>query len=150
MPALLHLYGGDGGDLGTLIAQLARGEKPTEMVFKGGFAAGVHVSIPPYPSDEFKHLGGVPIRGFSKQDLHNLYFYDVMLNEKDELVSSPDMGSGFVTLGWGTSISEAFSLPYALAKRAKVPEKQYRTDLAKEMQQDYDFWSGVAHEHNKR
>lgn len=149
MPALLQLYGGDSGCLGPLLSSLARGERPKEMVFKGGFAAGVHVSIPPYPSDEFKHAGGMPIRGFAKGDLSNLYFYDVMLNERSQLVSAPDCGAGFVTLGWGLSIPEAFSLPYLLAKRAKVPEKQYRTDLVKVMQSDYDFWEGVVHEHNK-
>lgn len=149
MPALLQLYGGDGGDIGGLIAKLARKEKPRDMVFKGGFGAGVHVSIPPYPSDEFHHLGGVPIRGYTKSDLHNLYFYDVMLNERDQLVSSPDVGAGYVTTGWGTTIAEAFAMPYQLAKKAKVPEKQYRTDMVKEMQEDWEAWAAVAHEHSK-
>lgn len=149
LPALMKLYGGDDGCLGPLLISLARGERPTEMVFKGGFAAGVHVSIPPYPSDEFKHSGGVPIRGFAKGDLPNLYWYDVMLNEKSQLVSAPDCGAGFVTLGWGTSIMEAFSVPYMLANRAKVPEKQFRTDLVKEMRGDYSFWENVVHEHSK-
>ena len=149
MPALLQLYGGDGGNMGPLLIALARGERPKEMVFRGGFGAGVHVSVPPFPSEEFHHLGGIPIRGFSKSDLRNLYFYDIMLDQRDRLVSSPDVGAGFVTLGWGTSIGEAFSTPYLLAKRAKVPEKQYRTDLAKEFSEDYNFWSGVASEHNK-
>ena len=146
MPALLQLYAGDGGDLGPLIAQLARGGKPTEMVFKGGFASALHVSIPPFPSEEYHHLGGVPIRGFSKGDLPYLYFYDVMLDAKDRLVSSPDVGAGFTITGWGTSINEAFSLPYALAKKAKVPEKQYRTDLVKELSSDWEFWNNHAHE----
>ena len=150
MPALLQLYGGDNGNIGPLIASLARGERPRDMVFKGGFGAGLHISIPPYPSDEFHHLGGVPIRGFAKGDLHSLYFFDVMLDDKSRLVSAPDVGAGFVTTGWGMSIQEAFSMPYSLAKRAKVPEKQYRTDMAVEMQKDYDFWKNVAHEHDMR
>lgn len=149
MPALLTLYGGDGGDIGPLLAKLARDERPTEMVFKGGISAALHISLPPYPSDEFRHYGGVPIRGFDKGDLHNLYFYDVMLDENNQLVSSPDCGAGLVTLGWGTTISEAFAMPYQLAKKAKIPEKQYRTDLVQELSQDYEAWAAVAHEHNK-
>jgi phosphoribosylamine--glycine ligase len=150
MPALLQLYGGDGGDLGPLIAQLARGEKPKEMVLKGGFASALHVSVPPFPSEEFHHMGGVPIRGFTKGDLHNLYFYDVMLDSHNRLVTAPDVGAGFCITGWGTSINEALSLPYALAKKAKVPEKQYRTDLVSELSKDWELWSTTVSEHGQR
>jgi phosphoribosylamine-glycine ligase len=107
------------------------------MNLKPGFGSALRISVPPYPSEEFKHVGGIPIRGWEKSDRPNLFFYEVMLNEKKNFVTSPAYGAVAAITGWGMDIREAFERPYELAKKARIPEKQYRTDIIKVLDNDY-------------
>lgn len=127
LPAFLELFQGDIGD--DLIAPLARNEKPKEMVLKAGYGSALRVNVPPYPSDQFRHEGNVPLRGFERKDREHLFFYDVMFNDRNQLVSSPAYGAIVAVTGHGSTSDYAFEGPYEIAKRAKIPEKQYRTDL---------------------
>lgn len=133
LPALIQLYD---GDFGELMAGLARGEKPKEMSLKRGFASALRLSVPPYPSEEFKHAGGIPIRGWERSHRDNLFFYEVMLDEGKKFVTSPAYGAIAAITGLGDTIEESFTLPYRLAKQARIPEKQYRTDVVEVLDND--------------
>jgi phosphoribosylamine--glycine ligase len=134
MPALLELMDEDIGDL---IARMARGEKPRRMKLKPGFASAVRVTIPPHPSEEFHHPGGVPIQGLTREDRPHLYFFEVKLDEKDRLVSARGGGAIAAVTGWGDDIHAAFEKPYEILKRLRIPEKQHRTDAESVLSVDH-------------
>jgi phosphoribosylamine--glycine ligase len=134
LPSFLELFEGDIGD--ELIVPLAKGDKPKEFVLKGGYGSALRVNVPPYPSDQFHHEGNVPIRGFERKDRSHLFFYDVMFNERNQLVTAPAYGAVVAITGHGYESDRAFEGPYEIAKRAKIPEKMYRTDLAKVLDVD--------------
>jgi phosphoribosylamine--glycine ligase len=124
-PALLELVD---ADLGEVISKIARNEQPEELPLKDGFASALRISIPPHPSEEFKHPGGIPIQGLMRSDRPHLYFFEVRLDESDRFVSSVGGGAICAVTGLGRTISESFECPYEIAKRLRIPEKQYRTD----------------------
>lgn len=133
LPALLKLYQGDFADL---LEALARGDHPKEMSLNRGFGTALRISVPPYPSEEFKHPGGIPIRGWEKNNRDDLFFYEVMLNDKNNFVTSPAFGAVAAIQGYGMELKEAFEHPYYLAKKARIPEKQYRTDIVDVLDMD--------------
>jgi phosphoribosylamine--glycine ligase len=134
LPAFLELYQ---GDVGELLAALARGDHPREMSMKRGFGSALRISVPPYPSEEFRHLGGIPIRGWSKSDRDHLYFYEVQLDDDNHFVTAPSYGTVAAIQGYGDTVKEAFEEPMRLARAAKIPDKQYRTDLADVLDTDH-------------
>lgn len=124
--------------LGEFLVSVARKDRPREMPLRTGFGSSVHLSIPPYPSDKFHAAEGVPIRGWVRDDRPLLYFFDVLLNDDNQLVSSPAYGNICMCLGYGETISEAVGASYRLAERGKVPDKQYRTDLESVLTRDFE------------
>jgi phosphoribosylamine--glycine ligase len=127
LPALLELVE---GEIGPVIASMARGEVPTSLPLVNKHAAGLRVTIPPYPSEHFHPDEGIPIRGLTREDREHLYFYDVMLNPANQLVATPAYGTVVAITGSSfDGITGAFEGPMEIAKRAKIPQKQYRTDL---------------------
>jgi phosphoribosylamine--glycine ligase len=127
LPALLELVE---GEIGPILASMARGEVPSVLPLVNKHAAAVRITIPPYPSEHCHPDEGIPIRGLTREDRAHLYFYDVMLNDANQLVSTSDSGT-IVTITGSSfdGITEAFKEPMEIAKRAKIPQKQYRTDL---------------------
>lgn len=145
-PSILELFK---EDVGELIAKMARGEQPEQMELEDGFAAGLRITVPPHPSEEFKPHPGVPVRGFDRSDRPHLYFFDVAFDQTNRLVTTAAYGNLLCATGKGHSIQEAFELPYALADKARIPEKQYRTDAVNVLYKDYTkFTEAVASEHN--
>jgi phosphoribosylamine---glycine ligase len=145
-PAFLELLD---VDFGEIITKMARGEQPEEIPMKEGFASAIRVSIPPHPSDEFKHPGGVPIQGLTRSDRPHIYFFEVRLNEADRLVSSAGGGAICAVTGTGRTIQESFQEPYEIAKRLRIPEKQYRTDAVNVLSLDHaKFHNIINAEHN--
>jgi phosphoribosylamine---glycine ligase len=128
LPALLELVQ---GEIGGTIAAIARGEYPTTLPLENRFASGLRISIPPYPSEHFHSDEGIPIRGLTRDDRSHLYFFDVKLDDKTRLVSTHAYGAVVTVTGVGDSIMDAMAGPMEIAKRAKIPQKQYRTDLTK-------------------
>lgn len=126
LPALLELVD---GEIGGVIASMARKEYPKTFPVKDKRAVGVRVSIPPYPTERYKSDEGIPIRGLTREDRSHLYFYDVKLNEKNQLVSTKATGAIVTITNSGDTIQEALEPVMETAKRAKIPNKQYRTDL---------------------
>lgn len=126
LPALLELFD---GQVGPVIAKMARRELPAEVPLVDKWGAGIRVSIPPYPSEHLHPDEGIPVRGLTRSDREHLYFYDVKLNDNNKLVSTAAFGAIVTVTGKGDSINEAMEEPLELAEKAKVPQKQYRTDL---------------------
>ena len=126
LPALLELVD---GEIGPVIASMARGEFPSRVPLVNKRASGLRISIPPYPSEHHHPDEGIPIRGLTREDREHLYFYDVMLNSANRLVSTSAFGAIVTVTGSGDGITDAFEGPMEIAKRAKIPQKQYRTDL---------------------
>lgn len=126
LPAMLELLEGDPGEL---LASLVRGEHPKDMRLKSGYGSALRLNVPPYPSEQYTHAGGLPIRGFEKEDRPHTFFYDVMFDSKDRLVTSPAYGAVVALTGWGQTAQEALGGPYDLAQKAKIPDKMYRTDM---------------------
>jgi len=147
MPALLELMD---EDLGALIEKMAYGEHPRRMKLKPGFASAVRVTIPPHPSEEFTHPGGIPVQGLTREDRPHLYFFEVMLDAKDRLVSAKGGGAIAAVTGYGDSIESAFAGPYEIAKRLRIPEKQYRTDAVSTLGVDHaSLYRHLAIGHNQ-
>jgi phosphoribosylamine--glycine ligase len=106
-----------------------------EMPLFPGFSAGVRLTVPPWPSEKFHAGEGIPLRGLKSFD--RFYPYNVMKGEETDFVTSGAYGIVGIALGSGASIDEAFADAYKLAKKIKLPDKQYRTDLAEVCSKDY-------------
>lgn len=124
-------------DLGEVIAKISRDEQPDELPLKDGFASALRISIPPHPSEEFRHPGGIPIQGLQRSDRPHLYLFEVRLDESGRLVSSRGGGAICAVTGLGKTISESFDSVYEVAKRLRIPEKQYRTDAVNVLSLDH-------------
>lgn len=147
------LYGLFEGGFGRFIGSCFGGDGPRDFALRSGFAAGVRLSLPPWPSEEFHAKAGVAIRGISVADLKMFWPYDVRL-EENRLVSTGGAGIVGVMNGVGDTIGEAFAHAYFVVSKMKVPDLQYRDDLGRVLFQDYrklkqilngddDGWIGV-------
>lgn len=125
LPALLELFK---SPIAETLSALAKMEQPSSLPLETTIASALFVSIPPYPTDKAPQEG-VPIRGFTRDDRPHLYFYDVQLDERLHVVTTPAYGAVVTITGRGDSIVEAMEGPLETAKRAKIPDKQFRTDL---------------------
>jgi phosphoribosylamine--glycine ligase len=141
------------GSIGQFFSDVARGQA-SEVPMRGGFAAGVRLSIPPYPLEPSKpeHVQlvrpneGIPIRGLTEKNAGALYFYEVMEKE-GALVHS--CGTGLVACAMGVADRpwDAFCQPYKTLKELKIPEKQYRTDMREVlcgMYEDVEYWDSLS------
>ena len=121
--------------IGQFYSDIARGQA-SEVPMNDKFAAGVRLSIPPYPLEPEKpdHVQlvrpnvGIPIRGLTEANSGALYFYEVM--EQDGILVHSS-GTGLIACAMGVADNpwHAFCQPYKILDELKVPEKQYRTDL---------------------
>src|SRR5208337_2073304 len=122
-------------NFGSFIDSMARGDVCSESLSEG-FGVGVRLTLPPWPSEKYQVQAGVRVRGLTEEDKRWFYPYGVMLVE-DELQSSHGVGIVGVVNGYGDSIGEAFARAYEIVTRLRIPEVQYRTDLAQECLKDY-------------
>jgi phosphoribosylamine---glycine ligase len=130
------LYGLYTGEFGRLLYGLANGEAP-DMEIADRFAAGVRLSIPPWPTEKFKAEKGIPIRGLTPDALIDRFYpYDVELAE-DKFITSGAFGILGVMNAHGDSIDEAFKKCYRRTKRVQCPDVQYRTDMGDVCEKDY-------------
>ena len=132
LPSFLELYE---GEVGKLISDMTQGEG--EMRLKTGFASALRITVPPYPTEDAKAPENLLVRGFEREDRKHIYFYDIMLDEKNRPVTSGGYGVVATLTGHGSTIEESFQVPEVMADRAKIPDKQYRTDLVQELVSDY-------------
>jgi hypothetical protein len=102
------------------------------MQLYDSIAGGIKVSIPPYPIEAVTHIKpilkespnvGVPIRDL---DEDSTYFYEIMMQD-GEMVHSVGAGAVGVVVDCADDAEEA--LNYDILEKARIPDKQYRTDL---------------------
>ena len=130
------LYGLFDGDFGSFVSECSNGSRSSDHTLNKGFAAGVRLSLPPWPSEEFHAKSGVAVRGLRRADAEMFYPYDVR-REEDGLVSTGGAGILGVMNGVGDTIGEAFARAYLAISKMKVPDLQYRDDLGRVLFQDY-------------
>jgi phosphoribosylamine-glycine ligase len=130
MPTLLQLLD---GEVGKIIADIVNGQTKS-MELHDAIAAGIRVSIPPYPIEPTKDVKkvlsespnvGVPIRGLEDA---SPYYYEVMM-EDGQLVHSPGTGVIAVVTECAEESEDALSYLCDILDKATIPDKQYRTDL---------------------
>jgi len=143
MPTLLQLFS---KDLGKFISDLCQGvteEFPAEDVYAGG----VRLTIPPYPIETKKSADiekidkispscGLPIRLPEEYD-ENYYYYEVF-QEDECLYHSSGTGAIAVVSFADGNCEDALKQCYDVLEEVKIPDKQYRTDLAKVLPDMYD------------
>jgi phosphoribosylamine---glycine ligase len=126
-------------DFGGFLEALAnRDNSSVELAMRPGFAAGLRLSIPPWPSTaEHKAESGLPVQGLMKSVWEHFCPMGVMLNEHGDEVTSTVGGILGVATGYGETVGEAFEQAYRIAKRITVPDKQMRTDLIEHFDKKY-------------
>jgi len=131
-----YLYGLFEGNFGAFIEGCCRGDSEI-LPLRSGFAAGVRISTPPWPSEDFHSKSGLPIRGLRKSDFERFCPYEVGL-QNDTLTTSGGWGIVGITIGYSEEgIEEAFAEAYKLADKIRLPDKQYRKDLAEVFTKEY-------------
>jgi phosphoribosylamine---glycine ligase len=105
----------------------------TEFQTRAGFAAGVVLTVPPYPyAHGYDVLSkGVPIsfRGeLTPEESENLHFAEVA-RRHGRLVSSGMTGYIGVATGIGATVEQACGQARALAHKVVVPNLRYRNDI---------------------
>lgn len=133
-------------DFGVFLDNLARGYVCSERLSEG-YGAGVRLSLPPWPSEKYHAEERIPIAGFSAASLDKFYPYDVMLNDDGELESSGGYGILGVVSAVGDSIDSAFDSVYKIMKKLRIPDKQYRTDLAEVCKKDFRAAAKLVNEY---
>jgi phosphoribosylamine---glycine ligase len=130
---LFQMYG---GNLGEMFHKIATGRVPDES-WRGDFAVGVRLSIPPYPTEiKGKHPAGVAIKGISEGQYKSTYMYDVML-QGGELVSAGHSGFIAVPMAHGMSMGDAWTALDEKIEDIKIPNMQIRTDVQKSTSKRY-------------
>jgi len=126
------------GEVGSFLQAVARAGAYSEDVvrLKPGFAAGIRLSRPPWPSEKFNAEEGIPIAGLRGEDKRHFYPYDVKY-EDGMLQTCGAYGIIGVATGYGSTIEEAFEEAYRIEERIKMPAKQRRSDLAEVFAKNY-------------
>jgi phosphoribosylamine--glycine ligase len=122
------------GEVGTFLAACAQ-STATEMNLLNGVAAGLRVSVPPWPSEKFHSDEGVPIRWL--KSFKKFYPYDVMLDPDGNMCTAGGYGITGIALEYGSKIDEACKAAQSIADRIQLADKQYRTDLAEVFTKDF-------------
>jgi phosphoribosylamine--glycine ligase len=127
--ATATLFGLVTSNLGDFLGEIASGVRPV-YDFNGGYAVGVRLSIPPYPTEKpGLAKEGIPVKGICEEDaVRGCYLYDVCC-VKGELVTAGVNGLVAVPLSVGDDVRQAFARCYGKVDKIHVPDMQYRTDL---------------------
>lgn len=129
------LYGLYDGDFGSFLEACAKGNGPSNMPLRSGFAAGVRISNPPWPSEDYKSKANLSIGGLRGNSFESFYPYEVS-EHKGKLTTSGGVGIIGVCIGYGSSIEDAFSEAYKVAEKLQLQDKQYRNDLSEAFKSD--------------
>lgn len=121
-----------GMGLGDFLGSVASGDEPNVQI-SNVFAAGVRVSIPPYPSEiKNKHPEDIPIEGIEDEDIpRNCYLYDCMVDGDDNLVTCGTNGLVGVPIQAGGTIQECYIKLRRMIDKIHIPDMQYRGDIEK-------------------
>jgi phosphoribosylamine--glycine ligase len=144
MPTILQFIS---GELGQLFSDLARGQMSSDMPFLDGYAAGVRLTIPPYPiepesieeSEKASPNFGLPLRGLKEVYQENCYLFEIAPNEEGTgLVHGDGTGVVLVASDLTDDPKTCLDVPYKILEECKIPDKQYRTDLKKVLPKMYE------------
>lgn len=127
----------DGG-VGRFLADMAAGSIG-RLSLRDGYAGCVRVSIPSWTTDKNTAEEGIPIRGIDEKVLrNNVYWYNVKRDSaSQELVTSGNYGIIALFTNHSSNYSLALQKPLAWAEEMKLKDKQYRTDLQKQFNEDF-------------
>jgi len=119
------------GEFGNFLYAISTGQKvPSDILKEEWFAAGVRVSIPPYPwEEEGLQQVGIPIGGITEENMHKFYLWDCMLDGSDLVTCGEGYGAVCVPIARGQTNNAAFYNVKQLIKELKIPDMQYRTDM---------------------
>jgi len=115
------------GEVGEFLSGVARGEI-SEFPLKKGYAAGLRLSIPPWPNLKYEAQHGVAVGGLRGSDYEHFCPMNVMMQD-EKLVTSGQYGVVGILTGYGATIEESFKTPYRIANKIELPSKQYRSDM---------------------
>lgn len=140
MPTFLQLLK---QDVGKLISDIVNGQTK-EMELREDFAAGIRLSIPPYPLEppkarlvqEVQPNLHVPL-DLPERFERNYYLYEVMVHGGD-LHHSDGTGVIAVVSCVDEDPKRAFEKSYDILDEICIPDKQYRTDLGDVLPKMYD------------
>jgi phosphoribosylamine--glycine ligase len=124
-----------GLNFGDFLHAIATDQRPAEIIPRHTFCASVRLSVPPYPveglSNKF-YKAGIPIECLTEKNFDRFYVYDVRrrAEDADDLETAGICGWIGSPLAVGETIGQAFDVAYAMLKEVRVPNGQYRTDLA--------------------
>ena len=97
-----------------------------------GFAVGVVLTIPPFPSPQgTPGARGHPVifrRTLTPEEEEHLHYGELMLDQ-GRLATSGPSGYALVVTGRGHDAREAQDAAYALARLVHIPNLRYRTDI---------------------
>ena len=133
LPTMLQLMD---QEVGEFMYDCASG-KDMDMPLVDACAAGVRISIPPYPIEpedpkDIDRVGpnfGIPIGGVLNKYRDNYYFFEIMKNGKG-LVHADGTGVIACVSDYADTVMKALEMPYNILDEMKIPDKQYRTDLS--------------------
>jgi phosphoribosylamine-glycine ligase len=114
--------------IGETFQALAEGEEP-DVDLMTGVVAAIRVSVPPYPGGDAKAARGCPIVD-DILDRGDYWPLDVMLDPDDRLVITGSDATAYVVVSRGPTIADAYWLAYQHLTKSRLPDRQYRVDLA--------------------
>jgi phosphoribosylamine-glycine ligase len=131
--------------LGDFLGECASGGSPSVDIINT-YAAGVRLSIPPYPSEiRGKHPEEVPIEGLEEDEIiKTTFLYDCMCDGSDGYMSCGVNGLVAVPMGNGGTIQEAFGKVHHKIKNIHIPDMQFRTDIEKSTTDRYRILDGMG------
>jgi phosphoribosylamine---glycine ligase len=125
------------GDISKFLYDCAVGGFRDLDLEQAKLAAGLKVSIPPWPSEKYHADADIPIRGLHDKWERHTYLYNVKANEVG-LCTAGAWGIALLFTGHAGTVRGAFAGPYEWADNLRLKNKQYRTDLVKQFQEDLD------------
>jgi phosphoribosylamine-glycine ligase len=124
-------------NVGDFFGNIASGGVP-DCNYDTSYAAGVRLSIPPYPSEiHGKHPEEVPVEGIEEDDVpKHCFLYDCVC-DGESLMTAGVNGLVAVPMSNGNSIREVFGKVCEKIKKIHIPDMQYRTDIEKTTTERY-------------
>jgi phosphoribosylamine---glycine ligase len=124
------------GEIGNLFSDIARHQYgDVSPKLRENYGGAVRITIPPWPTERHLASEGLPIRGLTKKDADNVYLYNVK-SVGGKLYTAGAWGILLLLTGSGSNISGALRVPYDMAERVRVSDKQYRLDLVGQFKDD--------------
>lgn len=114
------------GDVGGFLNLVEQGDVSYSLV-KDGIAAGLRLSIPPWPNQEHHAPEGIKLGGI--RDWSHFCPMNVRLGKDIDLESAGAWGIIGILTGYGKNPEQAFEQPYKMAEKIKLSQKQFRHDL---------------------